>query len=256
MKRVLVTGVGGLIGGVVRRHLEGRYELSGLDRNSVPGLPCVRADIADPEKSLPAYEGKDVVVHLAGIARLDASWADTLQQNVIGTYQVFESARRAGVKRIIYASSGNAIAGWEREMPYRALVDGRYDEVPEHWQKLTHLAPLRPSGLYGCSKVWGESLARHFTDTSDLSILCLRIGSVNPENRPLKPRHFSVWCSHGDLARIIERCIEAPSGIKFDIFYAQSNNRWSYRDSEHAREVIGFEPRDAAEEYRQADELP
>ena len=35
-----------------------------------------------------------------------------------------------------------------------------------------------------------------------------------------------------------------------DIFYAISNNRWGYRDTEHARQVIGFEPQDTAEEHR------
>jgi hypothetical protein len=49
---------------------------------------------------------------------------------------------------------------------------------------------------------------------------------------------------------MLELCITAPPELKFDIFYAVSNNKWGYRDLEHARAVLGFEPRDRAEDYR------
>jgi nucleoside-diphosphate-sugar epimerase len=249
-KTVLVTGMSGLIGSAVRRELGEKYELSALNRRDVPGVPCHRADITDLEAILHAFQEIDTVVHLAAVARFDASWEELLHSNVIGTYNVFEAARRAGVKRIVYASSGAIISGWEREMPYGALREGRYEAVPETWEELTHRTPPRPSGIYGCSKVWGEALARHFTDTSDLSILCLRIGSVNAEDRPQQPRDFSVWCSQRDIVQMIERCIDAPDSLRFDIFYVLSNNRWGYRDLEHARQVLGFVPQDAAEEQR------
>ena len=249
-KKVLVTGMSGLIGSAVRRHLDEKYELSALNRGPIAGVPCHRADIADLDAILPAFEGQDTVVHLAAIARGDATWEEILHHNVTGTYNVFEAARRGGVKRIVYASSGAAMAGWEREMPYRALVEGQYDAVPEHWEKLTHQTPVRPMGLYGCSKVWGEALARHSTDTSELSILCLRLGAVNAEDRPRHARDFSVWCSQRDIVQMIERCIDAPDNLRFDIFYVLSNNRWGYRDLEHARQVLGLVPQDAAEEHR------
>jgi nucleoside-diphosphate-sugar epimerase len=249
-KKVLVTGMSGLIGSAVRRELGEKYELSALNRRPVPGVPCHQADIADLEAILPAFEGIETVVHLAAIARGDATWEEILQHNVIGTYNVFEAAPRAGVKRVVSASSGATVSNWEREMPYRALVEGRYDEVPERWEKLTHLSPVRPGGLYGCSKVWGEALARHFTDTSDLSILCLRIGAVSAEDRPRHARDYSVWCSQRDIVQMIERCIDAPDSLRFDIFFVLSNNRWGYRDLEHARQVLGFIPQDAAEEHR------
>jgi nucleoside-diphosphate-sugar epimerase len=249
-KTVLVTGMSGLIGSAVRRQLEEKYELSALNRRQIPGVPCHQADIADLEAILPAFEGKETVVHLAAIARVNATWEEILHHNVIGTYNVFEAARRAGVKRVVAASSGATVSGWEHEMPYRALVEGQYDAVPESWEKLSHQSPVRPGGLYGCSKVWGEALARHFTDSSDLSILCLRIGAVNAEDRPRHARDFSVWCSQRDIVQMIDRCIEAPDSLRFDIFYALSNNRWGYRDLEHSRQVLGFVPQDAAEEHR------
>ena len=249
-EKVLITGMSGLIGGVVRSRLEGKYALSALNRRDVPGVQCHRADIADLEAIQPAFEGVDVVVHLAAIARGDATWEEVLKHNLTGTYNVFEASRRAGVKRIIYASSGSTISGCEQEFPYNVLAAGHYDEAPDTWQKLTHESPTYPSGLYGCSKVWGEALARHFSDAHGISMICLRIGAVNRENRPVQPRTFSVWCSQRDIAQMVEKCVEAPDSVKFDIFFAVSNNKWSYRDVSHAREVVGFEPQDVAEDYR------
>ena len=249
-RKVLVTGMSGLIGGVVRKHLEGKYQLAALNRRPVEGVQCHQADIGDLDAIQPAFEGVDVVVHLAAFAQIDPPWKDLLHDNIVGTYNVFEASRQAGVERIVYASSGAAVSNWEKEMPYSALVEGRYDEV-ESWRKLTHESPIRPVGLYGCSKIWGEALARHFTDTYDLSIICLRIGGVNREDRPQNVRQFSLWCSQRDIAQMIEKCIEAPSSLKFDIFYPLSDNKWSYRDLEHARETVGYVPQDRAEDYRE-----
>lgn len=251
-RKILITGMSGLIGTIAREHLEGRYQLSALNRRPVQGVQCYRADIADLDAIQSAFEGVDVVVHLAALAESDASWEQLLHHNLIGTYNVFEASRQAGVKRVIYASSGATVSNWERVMPYRALVEGSYQEV-KSWQKLTHKSPTRPTDLYGCSKVWGEALARHFSDTYGISTICLRIGHVNREDRPTAIRQFSVWCSHRDIAQMIEKCIEAPARLTFDIFFAVSNNKWSYRDVEHAREVVGFEPQDGAEKYRDSE---
>ncbi len=249
-KKVLITGMSGLIGGVVREQLEGKYTLRALNRHPVPGVECHQADIADLDAIQSTFDGVDVVVHLAAMARGNATWEDLLNPNIVGTYNVFEASRRAGVKRVIYASSGSTVSNWEREFPYNALTEGRYNEVPETWDKLNHKSPTRPSGLYGCTKVFGEALAMHFSDTYDISMICLRIGGVTRDNHPSQPRHFSIWCSQCDIAQMVEKCIEAPDSVRFDIFFAVSNNKWGYRDVSHAREVVGFEPQDAAEEHR------
>jgi nucleoside-diphosphate-sugar epimerase len=245
-KKVLVTGMSGLIGSAVREMLGGKYDLSALNRGDVPGVLCHRADIADLDAILPAFEGRETVVHLAAIARFDATWEEILRHNVIGTYNVFEASRRAGVKRIVYASSGATVSGYEREMPYAALVSGQPD-LPASWPMLTHESPTRPSGIYGASKLWGEALARHFSDAYGISILCLRIGAVHAEDRPRSPRDGSVWCSRRDIVQAIDRAIEAPPELRFGIFFALSNNRRNYRDLTHAREVLGFVPQDGAE---------
>ena len=247
--RVLVTGMSGLIGGALRRHLEGQYELSALNRRPIPGVKCHQADIADLDAIAPAFAGVDTVVHLAARTGSSDIFEEILQSNVIGTYNVFEAARRAGVGRVVYASSGATVSAWEREAPYSALVAGRYDEA-KSWKTMTHETPTRPAGLYGASKIWGEAIARHFADVYGLSAICVRIGRVLAGDRPTSPREFSVFCSQRDVVRLLELCIAAAPAVKFDVFYAVSDNRWGYRDLEHARAVLGFTPLDRAEDYR------
>ena len=245
---VLVTGMSGLIGSALRARLGNRYDLRALNRRAIPGVPCHQADIADLEAIGPALAGVETVVHLAaavGNPRFD----EVLRVNVIGTYNVFEASRRAGVKRVVYASSGATVSAWEREPPYSLLAAGRYDDVSD-WPIMTHETPVRPSGLYGCSKVWGEALARHYADAHGLSMICVRIGHVTAADRPVASRDFSVWCSQRDIAQMIERCVAAPPSVRFDVFYGVSRNRWGYRDLGHARAVVGYEPEDAAENFR------
>lgn len=249
-ERILVTGMSGLIGGAVRQRLEGAYELTALNRSLVPGVRTVQADIADFDAILPAFEGQETVVHLAASARGRDPWERVRDPNLIGTYNVFEAARQARVSRVIFASSGSTISGWELVQPYRAIVNGDYESVQHPWPMITHETPVRPAGVYGATKVWGEALARHFTDSHELSIICLRIGLVNSVDRPTDSRQFSVWCSQRDISQMVERCIEAPPELRFDIFYALSRNKWSYRDISHARDVVGFEPKDEAEAHR------
>src|SRR5262245_24047156 len=162
-RSVLVTGMSGLIGGALRRHLEGKYVLSALNRQPVPGVPCHRADIADLDAIAPAFEGVDTVVHLAARTGSSEAFGEILGANVIGTYNVFEAARRAGVPRVIFASSGATVSAWERDPPWSALAAGRYGEAGP-FTKMTHETPTRPAGLYGARKIWGEEVGRHYAE--------------------------------------------------------------------------------------------
>jgi nucleoside-diphosphate-sugar epimerase len=247
--KILVTGMSGLIGTALGRQLGASHELRALNRRPVSGVLCHQADIGDLAAIEPAFEGIEVVVHLAAHVGETGPFDAILGANVVGTRNVFEAARRAGVRRVVYASSGAVVSGYEREMPYRALVEGRYGDV-ERWPKLTHESPPRPSGLYGVSKLWGEALARHYADAHGLSMLGIRIGHVVAEDRPLTVRDFTVWCSRRDAVRMLELCIRAPDTVRCDVFFLLSDNRWSYRDLEHPRTVLGYEPLDRAEDHR------
>jgi len=248
-RRVLVTGMSGLIGQAFRRHVGDAYRLRALNRRPVAGVECHLADLGDLEAIRPAFEGVDTVVHLAAAAGDNQTPADIMRANVAGALHVFEAALGAGVRRVIFASSGAVVSGWEREPPLSHIVAGRYDDVGS-WARLTHESQVRPSGLYGASKVWGEALARYYSDSHGLSVICLRIGRVKAEDRPTTARDFSVWCSQRDVARMLVACVDAPDTLLFDVFYVVSDNRWNYRDLEHARHVLGFTPSDSADVYR------
>ena len=249
-KKILITGMSGLIGGVLRRHLEKKsgYELSALNRRKVDGVKSFQGDISDLESIKPAFLDQDVVVHLA--AHLEEKPFDSLIKiNVVGTYNVFEAARLAGVKRVVFASSGSTIKGFEREHPYNVITTGDYDKAPSSWAKITHNMS-RPDGTYGAAKLWGEALGRYFSDEYDMSVLCVRIGRVVEENRPRDVRDFSAFLSHQDASEILHKCIEAPSDLRYDVFFATSDNKWGYRDLDHPRDILGFVPKDSAESFR------
>jgi nucleoside-diphosphate-sugar epimerase len=249
IRRVLVTGLSGLIGGALHRELAGKYALRALNRRPVAGVECHLAGLGDLDAIRPAFADIDAVVHLGAAAGANNAPDDIMGSNVVGTYNVFEAARLAGVSRVIFASSGATVAGWEKDPPLSHLVAGRYDEATS-WPRLTHESPTRPSGLYGASKIWGEALARHYADAYGMSMLCIRIGRVLEGDRPTTVRDFSVWCSQRDVVSMIMRCLTAPASVGFDVFFANSDNRWSYRDLDHPRKVLGWTPLDRAEDHR------
>ena len=247
-KKVLIIGMSGLIGGLLRDHLQqaGGYELAALNRRQVEGVTSFQADVADLDAIRPAFEGQDVVVHLAAFLG-SSDWDGHLAGNVVGTYNVYEAARLAGVKRVVFASSNQAIGSFERVPPYSDICAGRYDLVPADFPIISH-EQVRPASLYATAKVWGEALGRHFVDEYGISIICVRIGAVRQEDRPTTVRENSGYLSHRDTCQALQRSIDAPDSIKYDIFYAISNNRWNYKDLAHSKEVIGYEPQDSAED--------
>jgi nucleoside-diphosphate-sugar epimerase len=253
MQRILVTGLSGLIGSAVRERLEPHYELRALNRRDVVGVPTHQADISDIDAIKPAFDGVDAVIHLSAISGGDDQWDALYRTNVLGTYNVFEAARLVGVKRIVYASSSAVTGGLERDDPYKALVEGRYEDAPASWTRVSHESPVLPRSLYGVTKAASETLARYYADTHDMSIICVRFGHVTKEDRPTNlPNDYSIWCSGRDAAQMVQLALEAPSDLRFDIFYATSNNTWGVRDIHHGREVLGFAPQDSADTFMPA----
>lgn len=250
MRRILVTGMSGLIGGAVRREMFGQATLTALNRSDVDGVPTVQASLDDYDAMSPAFEGQDAVIHLAAKINDSYGWDDLLATNVIGTRNVFEAAAQAGVKRVVFTSSGATVAGWERVEPYRSLVRGEYDKVPEEYRLIDETMPTRPANMYASTKVWGEAIARHYVDNGGLEIVCLRIGFVNAEDKPGNARQYSVWTSQRDVVKAIELALEVPLEEGFDVFFILSNNRWSYRNIGRASRILGYTPRDSAEDHR------
>ena len=246
-KRILVTGMSGMIGGMVGRSLARNNYVRALNRQDVEGVDCVRADISDLDAMRPAFEGIDTVVHMA--AYLGSEFSGQVSGNIIGAYNVFEAAREAGVKRVIFGSSGATQMQYEADEPIKAMVEARWDDVPSPRPILTPQDPPRPNGIYGAAKLWGEALGRYYSDAHRMSVICVRIGRVVKEDWPYDARHAAVYCSHRDVIQMVEKCVAAPDSVRFDLFYAVSNNRGRYRDIGHSREVIGFVPQDGIAEW-------
>jgi nucleoside-diphosphate-sugar epimerase len=115
--RVLVTGANGLIGGFVMdawRAPGSRFAPVGLARQPGPNADIV-ADITDLGAVTAACDGIDAIVHLAASSAVGSPWEAVLSSNLIGTYNVFEAARRAGVPKVVFASSNHAIGTCELE---------------------------------------------------------------------------------------------------------------------------------------------
>jgi len=263
-RKILVTGVYGLIAGAVYRHLSSlpdRYDVYGLarrrvpsDRTSAEGVPNIPedhfhlADLADFSAVEAAAQGMDAIVHMAADPNAEAEWESLLHSNIIGSRNVFEAASVTEVPRVVYASTIMVSWGYQREEPYKSVAEGRFDEVtPAHLQAVAREDPPRPTCMYAATKVWGEAVARYYADIRGMSVLCLRIGDVNAEDSPKTAERGPFWCSQRDIVQLVTRCVEAPEDLKFDVFYGVSDNRWRWVDIEHARHVLGFAPEDSAE---------
>ena len=250
-RKVLVTGMSGRIGRATLKRLGDKYDFTAMNRNPMDGIRCVTADITDFDSIRPHFDGQDTVVHLAAALSFNAEDVDDyMERNIRGTYNVFEAAAQAGVKRVVFASSGSTIIGHTLESPLRELESGEYEKLPDKWPMLTHESTIRPNSIYGATKAWGEALASFYADYKGISVICVRFGWIPEEDRPGATRTFAVWCSHDDASQIIDRCIEADESLRYDIFYAVSDNRYNYRDISHARDVIGFVPTSRAEDFR------
>ena len=248
INKVLVTGASGLIGGLVLKNLGHKYEFSAVNRRKVEGIPCTQASIADFDAILPAFEGIDAVLHLAAHTAGN-DWEQQLNVDIGGTYNVYEAARRNGVKRVVYASSGGTMLSYETESPYYEIVAAQYDKIPDTWPMITHESPVRPNDLVYVAKVCGEVIGRYFSDRFDMSSINIRVGAVLPDDKPTLRRHYPGYLSHADCVQMIDKCLSAPSTVRYNIFDAISDNKYRWRATSHATEVLGWAPQGSAEDY-------
>ena len=253
--KLLVTGLNGVVGRALRPVLEERYEISALSRSGVDDLPeerVTRANIADIDAIRPAFEGIDVVLNLAADGGqsspdgMDGPWESMLHNNIIGAYNVCECALQAGVKRVILASSGATANGYELEEPYKTLVSKEDVELPESWAMVDEFSEPKPITLYGVTKLFGEDLGRYYALTTAMSVINLRVSNCTPVDRAVPGRSQANWASYRDLQQLTIKIIEAPADLKFDIFWATSDNAKLFRDNRHAKEVLGYAPQDGA----------
>jgi len=272
----LLTGAHGVVGTAVTEH--GDYEYTLLDCDLPDTLPdgtphphagreTTIADVTDESALKAACEGHDAVVHLAGCPSVDASFDRVTRHNIRGTHSVLEAARRTGVDSVVFASSNHVVGMYEQEHAPE-LYNPDYDLTVDH------ISPIRPDSHYGSSKAAGEAWGRQYTDQHGIQFYALRIGSVRPPrwDHPYGDAERGVengrwergsddytrqvarlrctWQSRRDIAHMVECCLDDET-VTFDIFYGVSDNDATWFDIDHAREQIGYSPRDSADDYDQ-----
>jgi nucleoside-diphosphate-sugar epimerase len=251
-KRVLLTGAAGHIGGYLRAGLPEDYDLRGLDVRPIDGFRSQVANLTDFEASRPAFDGQEVVVDLANNPAGNLPWELAYGNNIPALYNALRAAQEAGVKRYVLASSNRATEGYEQDDPYRSICHGEYEGLnPATIPLITTSMPVRPNGPYGIAKAFGEAAARYFSDTFGMSIICLRLGTVDRgDGQPHAVRQFATLLTQRDLVHLFHCAIEAPDHLKFGVFYGVSNNTWRFWDISDAQRLIGYRPQDNMEDWR------
>jgi uronate dehydrogenase len=229
VRRILLTGAAGRIATAVRpvlRELAGEVVLT--DRVDVaalaPGERFARADLEDPAPWPGLATGCDAVVHLGAVP--DEAAFDVLAgPNLHGAFHVYDAARRAGVRRVVVASTGRTTGFY----PAGERLDG--DTTP------------RPDGLYAATKAFSEALGRMYADRFGLEVVALRIGMF--AERPATTRDLSTWLSPDDARRLVRAALTAPVDGYLGAYGVSANTRgwWDLPPS------LGYAPQDDAEAY-------
>lgn len=225
MRTVVLTGAAGRIGSSLRAQLPDLgWTLRCLDRRAAEGV--VVGDVTSASDLDAVVAGADAVVHLAG-QPTEAPWPVIRDANFHGTYQLFEAARRHGVRRVVYASSNHAVGF-----------------TPAGAELAPDIAP-RPDTLYGVSKIFGESLGRYYVDRYRMQVACLRIGTF--AEQPPDLRALSTWLSPADCARLVDACLRSHE-LTYSIVWGVSANtrrNWSLATGHE----LGYFPADDAEVF-------
>ena len=229
--RIVLTGAAGTLGRELRPALA---DIAGdvvlTDISEITDLAghesFVRADLADLAAVEALCEDADMVVHF-GASADEAPWDTILQSNIVGTYNIYEAAARAGARRVVYASSIHTV--------------GMYPKT----QVLGIHEPHRPDTFYGLSKCFAEDLARMYWEKKGLESVCLRIYSCL--EKPGNSRALGSWLSFDDLRQLVTRSIDTPV-VAFTIAWGVSNNDRVPVDNAAASH-LGYRPVDNAETF-------
>ncbi|MYZ44346.1 NAD-dependent epimerase/dehydratase family protein [Schauerella aestuarii] len=230
--RLLLTGASGNLGRVLRERLRPYADILRLsDINDLGPTAAheeaIVCDLADADGVDRLVQGVDAIVHLGGVS-VERPFDEILPANIQGVYNLYEAARKQGVKRVVFASSNHTIGFY----PQGQTIDTD--------------VPLRPDGYYGISKAFGENLSRFYFDRYGIETVCLRIGSSFPEARDR--RMLITWLGYDDLTQLVVQSLFVPN-VGHTIVYGASANRESWWDNSRAAH-LGFDPQESSEQFR------
>ena len=229
--RLLLTGAAGGLGRELRRRLPAHCEILRVSDladlgPAAPQEEVQAVDLADAGAVLALLDGVDAVVHMGGVST-EQPWEAILPANIVGAYNLYEAARRKGVRRVVFASS-NHVTGFYRQ-----------DEVTPAG------APPKPDGLYGLSKAFGEDLAQLYFHRHGIETVSLRIGSSFAAPRDRRMLH--TWMSFDDMERLVLAALTAKD-VGHSIVCGVSANPQPWYDNAPAAH-IGYVPQDSSAPY-------
>jgi uronate dehydrogenase len=241
MKKVLITGGFGQIGKYFVQNFNSSYDIRvadiSINKNTFPeNVAIVKADLSDYAVCLQLCEGINTVIHLAGIVDPVSESDEMLETNIKTTQNIFKAAVKSGCKRIIFASSAQAI-----------------ESYPEDIQINKDML-VKPKNIYGVSKCFGEALAAYHAHQNNLPAICLRIGAYEfPRDfTEMNKRDLSAFLHPDDFNQLLLGCIETEN-IKHEVLNAISDNRYKRLDINEAKEKVGYNPKsDAFELFKLA----
>ncbi|WP_348788086.1 NAD(P)-dependent oxidoreductase [Leifsonia sp. NPDC080035] len=207
---IAVTGGSGKLGRTVVRELRAAgHTVVSLDATGERGPGFVRVDLTDYGQTIDAilgvndlHDGFDAIVHLAAIpAPAILSDVATFHNNIRVTYNVFQAARRAGIRNIVYASSETVLG-----LPF---------DVPPPYIPVDEEYPARPESTYSLVKHLEEQMAIELVRWDPaLKIVALRFSNV------MEPADYAEFPSFDADAR------------------ARKWNLWGYIDARDGAQAI------------------
>jgi uronate dehydrogenase len=235
-KRLLLTGAGGGLGAVLRERIKPWADVIRVsDIKEIapagPGEEVVQCDLGDRKAVMALLEDVDAVLHFGGVS-VEDEFETIMNANILGLHHLYEGVHKRGIRRVIYASSSHVVGYY----PTTQVVDAN--------------APLRPDGIYGVSKCFGEALSRYYYDRFGIETVCLRIGSSFAE--PRNARMMVTFLAYDDLVELV-RCALFTPRVGHTITFGVSDNPvrwWDNRAAAH----LGFQAKCSSRDF--ADRFP
>ncbi len=224
-----MTGASGRLGQMMHSRLSEMFDLTLTDVIPPPDLyhvPIEIADLADADAVDALMAGVDTVVHLAGTSK-EMSFAATKRANIDAVINLYESARRAGVKRVVFAGSHHVVGYYSTD---------EFVEVKD---------PVRPDSFYAVTKCFAEAMASLYFDKFGIETVMLRIGSCT--EAPTDARMLRTWISPRDMTNLVIRSL-LSADVSYKTVFAVSDNPgrlWALEDGRS----LGWTPLDSTQGF-------